>query len=580
MGDVRSRLARLSKGFREHYLDYEALTDQLHSWQREFPEWIELESLGETPEGRQLWLAVVGKEPERLRPALWVDGNMHAAELCGSSVALALIEAVLELCLSEETAALGLPESVRAIVRDGLFYVLPRMSPDGAEMVLKTGRVVRSVPRDTRADSGRPRWLGRDLDGDGQVLMLRYRDDAGEFVESTEEPGLMLRRQIDDPGPYYQLGVEGVIEHFDGVTVPTPGAFDDHFPDFNRNFPWSWAPEPEQEGAGPFPLSEPETRAVVEFATRHPNIFAWGNYHTFGGVYIRPLGHAPDVEMNPSDMSLYNQFAVWAREHTGYPTVSGFHEFTYSPNQPLRGDIVDFAYHQRGAFAYTCELWDLFRQLGLEKPQRFAESYVRLGRAEHKRLWHWDREHNQSRIFRPWQPVNHPQLGRVDVGGLDPRIGVWNPPEQHLQETCNNQVALMLRVAALAPRVRLVCIERTRLAEGAWTAKIAVENLGYLPTHVLESAKRGPLGSCPRVELTPIGCQLASPAHSTFEIDHLWGWGRGAFSLQSSLLATRSAGSASKTCVAFSVRGTGAVRVRLSSPRLGSLETVVEAPSE
>src|SRR5690349_12184770 len=115
MGDVRSRLARLSKGFRERYLDYETLTEQLQSWQREFPEWLKLESLGETPEGRQLWLAVVGRDPERLRPALWVDGNMHAAELCGSSVALALIEAVLELCLSEESAPLGLPESVRKV---------------------------------------------------------------------------------------------------------------------------------------------------------------------------------------------------------------------------------------------------------------------------------------------------------------------------------------------------------------------------------------------------------------------------------------------------------------------------------
>ncbi|HEU5072917.1 MAG TPA: M14 family metallopeptidase [Polyangiaceae bacterium] len=580
MGDVTSRLTSLSKGFREQYLDYDALTEQLQIWQRAFPDWLRLESLGETPEGRQLWLAVLGREPERLRPALWIDGNMHAAELCGSSVALAWIEALLELFLSGNSEPLGVPESVRRVVAEGLFYVLPRMSPDGAEMVLKTGRVVRSVPRDTRLDTGRPRWRARDLDGDGQILMLRYRDDAGEFIESSEEPGLMLRRQIDDPGPYYQLAVEGTIEHFDGVTVPAPGAFDDHFPDLNRNFPWSWAPEPEQEGAGAFPTSEPESRAVVEFATRHPNIFAWGNYHTFGGVYIRPLGHAPDVEMNASDLSLYNQFAVWAAEHTGYPTVSGFHEFTYSPNQPLRGDIVDFAYHQRGTFAYTCELWDLFRQLGLEKPSRFAESYVRLGRAEHKKLWHWDREHNDSRIFRPWKLVEHPELGQVDVGGVDPRIGVWNPPEQRLPELCRSQVELMFRVAALAPQLRLTCVERTPLGDGVWAAKVVIENLGYLPTYVLESARRGALGECPRLELEPTGCTLTSPARSSFEIEHLLGWGRGAFSLQSSLLSTRSAGSASKTCVSFSVRGGGSVRVRVSSPRLGTLETIVVAPAE
>src|SRR6186713_195708 len=286
MGDVRAQLDRLSKGFREQYLDYETLTQQLQHWEKEFPELVRLESLGQTPEGRELWLAVVGAEPERIRPAVWVDGNMHAAELCGSNVALALIEAVLELHLSGEGGALGLSESVRQNAKQALFYVLPRMSPDGAEKVLTTGRVVRSVPRDERQDTRRPRWRGQDLDGDGQVLMLRYKDDTGEFVESAEEPGLMLRRQVDDPGPYYHLGIEGLIEHFDGVTVPASGAFDDHFPDLNRNFPWGWAPEPEQEGAGAFPTSEPESRAVVEFATRHPNIFAWANYHTFGGVFI------------------------------------------------------------------------------------------------------------------------------------------------------------------------------------------------------------------------------------------------------------------------------------------------------
>lgn len=578
MSDVRTRQETDSQGFRAGYLDYAALTKQLELWAHRHPNLLRLQSLGKTPEGRDLWLATVGPEPDRLRPAVWLDANMHAAELCGSSVALALIEDLIELHLSAEKDPLGLPASVAEVAREVLFYIMPRISPDGAEAVVKTGRPLRSVPRDRRHPTPRPHWRAQDLDGDGQVLMMRYPDPAGEFVESANEPGLMLRRHIEDEGPFYQLAVEGVIENFDGVTIPAAGSFDDHFPDLNRNFPWSWAPEPDQEGAGPFATSEPEVRAVVEFASRHPNIFAWADLHTFGGVFIRPLGHAPDTEMNGNDLAIYNQIAVWAAQYTGYPTVSGFHEFTYSPNQPLRGDIVDFAYHQCGALAFTCELWNLFDQLELPKPKRFAEHYVRLGRAEHQRLFHWDREHNESRIFRQWTAVDHPQLGRVEVGGIDPRIGIWNPPEDQLDAVCRGQTELLLRLAAMAPRVRLYARERTRLGTDAWSACIVVENLGYLPSYVLDSANRAPLGLPPMLELEACDCQLASPATNRIELEHLGGWGRGMFSLQSSLLATRSSGSAGRRSISFTAHGRGSVRVRLTSPRLGRLEIEVLAP--
>jgi hypothetical protein len=76
-------------------------------------------------------------------------------------------------------------------LREVLFYVVPRISPDGAEHVLRSGRYVRSVPRDERSDRGRPRWVSGDVDGDGLSLVLRVQDPGGEFVECPELPGLL-----------------------------------------------------------------------------------------------------------------------------------------------------------------------------------------------------------------------------------------------------------------------------------------------------------------------------------------------------------------------------------------------------
>ena len=134
-------------------------------------------------------------------------------------------------------------------------------------------------------------------------------------------------------------------------------------------------------------------------------------------------------------------------EHTGYPTVSGFHEFLYEPDKPLHGDLSDYAYHQRGALAYVVELWDLFKQLGIERKKPFVDHYSKFGRPEMRAMAAFDRQHNAGRIFGSWKKAKHAQLGDVELGGFDPRVGIWNPPYERLPETCATQSAAFLRVA-------------------------------------------------------------------------------------------------------------------------------------
>ncbi len=67
----------------------------------------------------------------------------------------------------------------------------------------------------------------------------------------------------------------------------------------------------------------------------------WLNLHTFGGVLIRPLGDKPDSKMDQTDLAIFKQVEAWMTEHTGYATVSGYHEFLYEPDKPLRGDLTE-----------------------------------------------------------------------------------------------------------------------------------------------------------------------------------------------------------------------------------------------
>jgi hypothetical protein len=562
-----SAVADTYLGFRHAYLDHARISAQLRAWATHFPQLVRLSTLGTTPEGREVWIATIGPEPDRIRPAVWVDGNMHASELAGSSVALAIAEDVLRLHL--EGNVHDLPAAVASRLRDVLFYVVPRMSPDGAEAVLTTGRFVRSVPRDDRPNRGAPRWIPGDIDGDGLSLVMRVQDPGGEMVESKEFPGLLVERTIDDDGPFYKLYPEGHIEHFDGKNVPSPFFLSDNPIDLNRNFPWSWSPGHEQMGAGPFAASEPEARAVVEFSVRHPEIFAWLNLHTFGGVAIRPLGHAPDSKMHQEDLAIFRQLEAWMTEYTGYPTVSGYEEFLYEPDKPLHGDLSEYAYHQRGALAYVIELWDLFAHLGMTRPKKFVEYYERLGRADAVKLAWWDKEENQGRIFPPWRRFQHPQLGEVEVGGIDPRVGVWNPPLPRLAGLCTQQAQAFLRVAALSPALRIGAAQRVSLPGGVTRIDLRVENHGYLGTCGLPSAKVLDFNEPVHATVTTESCELIDPGQRHQVLGHLDGWGHGLHTGGNLAAHQRTRGSTHCATASWLVRGTGTLQVKFGCARMG-----------
>lgn len=569
---MQPSLADLSLGFRRAYLDHERLTAQLRGWAEAYPTLCRVTSIARTPEGRDVWLLTIGPDPDRLRPAAWIDGNMHAAELAGSSVALAIAEDVLRLHLDPVTDDHDLPLPIADRLREVLFYVVPRISPDGAEAVLRSGRTVRSVPRDERVDQGRPRWRLGDVDGDGLALAMRVEDPGGELAVAREFPGLLVERTLEDEGPFYKLYPEGLIEHFDGKRIPSPFFLGDNPIDLNRNFPWSWAPGHEQVGAGPFPASEPEARGVVEFVTAHPEIFTWLNFHTFGGVLIRPLGHAPDAKMDPEDLAIYRQVEAWMTEHTGYPTVSGHDEFLYEPDKPLRGDLTDFAYNQRGALAYVIELWDLFKRLGMERPTKFVQYYERVSRADIVKLAWWDKDENGGRSFPPWREFHHPQLGKVEIGGIDPRVGIWNPPLHELPTMCESQAQAFLRVAALAPRVRIGRIVRQPAGGNLTRVEIELVNDGYLGTYGVPSAKKldfnEPLYATATAEG---GCELVDPGTAHQTLGHLDGWGRGLHTGQNLPAYPGTRGTTNAAWATYLVRGTGTIALRAGSCRAGFL---------
>jgi len=254
-------------------------------------------------------------------------------------------------------------------------------------------------------------------------------------------------------------------------------------------------------------------------------------------------------------------------EHTGYATVSGFHEFLYEPEKPLHGDLTDYAYHQRGALAYVVELWDLFHQLGIARKKPFVDHYAKMTRKDLRALAEFDRQHNAGRVFGHWKKATHPQLGEVELNGFDPRVGIWNPPYERLAETCRTQSAAFLRVASLVPRVSVTVSKVERVGDHT-RIDIRVANHGYLGTVGIPSAKTLPHVEPLRLKARGEGVTVIAPAEAVVDLGHLDGWGGGLYGGPSAF-GPWTRGNGHQRTVTLVVAGTGLVHVEVGSCRVG-----------
>ena len=83
--------------------------------------------------------------------------------------------------------------------------------------------------------------------------------------------------------------------------------------------------------------------------------------------------------------------------------------------------------------------------------------------------------------FVDWQPFDHPQLGRVEIGGFVPGARI-NPPEDLVAGLLDQQTAF---VAGLLERMPVLEIEPPtveRVGPGLWRIGMSVRNTGLLPT--------------------------------------------------------------------------------------------------
>ncbi|XP_033832557.1 carboxypeptidase D [Periophthalmus magnuspinnatus] len=110
------------------YYNYEELSHLLHSLSQTYPLITNLSSIGQSVQGRELWVMRITKDPNMDTPGLpkfKYVGNMHGDETVSRQVLVYLIEYLL--------ANYGEEQRVSELVNTTDIYIMPSMNPDGFE---------------------------------------------------------------------------------------------------------------------------------------------------------------------------------------------------------------------------------------------------------------------------------------------------------------------------------------------------------------------------------------------------------------------------------------------------------------
>ena len=425
-----------------------------------------LVEIGRSRMGRSIYAVEINAPttgPAEDKPAFYIDGNIHGGEVLGGEAALYLIDLFLSRYADD-------PE-MRRFVDTRALYIVPIVNPDGRVISVSTPENHRwnVRPLDQDGDGKVDEDPPEDLDGDGRILRMRIREPNGDWKISLEDPRLMVRRRRGEQGgTYYRVHSEGIDNDGDGVfNEDQIGGID-----LNRNFPVNWTAT--QYASGPYPLSEPETHALVDYITARPNIAAIHTFHTSGGMILRfPTLADQDWDFPEADLRDYDAIGATGAEITGYRNYANDKKTIVDLMNPGHGVFNDWASKEFGVLAITTEMWKGSR-----------------GRGQME----WNDQVLGGMGYIDWYEFQHPELGTVELGGWD-RWSTSNPPERLIEAELERNAAWVITFGERLPQVSIQSLSASSAPRGEFQVEAVVANTGWMATatahafQVLKTAK-------------------------------------------------------------------------------------------
>jgi hypothetical protein len=390
------------------YYNHAGITEICKKLAAAHPDLVKVSSIGKSYQGKEMWMLTVtdfkkGKPEEK--PAFYMDGNIHSNEIQGTEMAM-----YTAWYLAESFASV---EFIRELLADKVFYIVPTINPDARDHYMKEPNTPNSprsgvIPVDNDRDGLINEDGFTDLDGNGHITQMIRKSPTGRYKKDSSDPRRLVQVKVDEIGEYEILGSEGVDKDGDGrVGEDGTGYYDP-----NRDWAWKWQPNYIQGGAYKYPFSLPENRNVRDFVMAHPNIAGAQSFHNSGGMLLRGPGAEEDAAAtyNAEDSRIYDAIGK-----KGELLIPGYrYMIVYKDLYTAWGGELDWFYGGRGIYTFSNELFTSSMMFNKQNGGQ-EESY----------------EFDKSLLFGDaiveWKEYNHPQFGKIEVGGVKKNFGRADP---------------------------------------------------------------------------------------------------------------------------------------------------------
>jgi hypothetical protein len=456
----------------DRWLDHDEIGERLQLMERTWPEMLDLQSIGSSYGGREMWLMTInnpatGDEAEKA--AMFIEANVHGNEIQGAEVILYTIWYLME---NYERNA-----EIRRIVDERVFYLLPSVNPDGRDFFLDehgSGARTGHIPVDSDGDGLFDEDGPEDLNGNGVIEMIRkHVPGEGNLRVNADDPRILEPVPLGQVGDWVILGQEGIDNDGDGRVNEDPiGGYDP-----NRNYGSDWQPNYIQRGSMDYPFQLPEARAINDFMRSHPNIAGFQSYHNSGGMILRPPGSAWYGDYPPSDIRVYDELGENGERILPYYDYLVIWQGLYT----VHGGSIDWTNDGLGIISFSNELWNggqYFNSPLLQEQQRGPSGPL----SGQKDQFFFDDRLELGDQFVEWAPFDHPTYGPVELGGWKKLSQRVNPRFMSM-ELFHRNMAFTLYHADQMPKLAVAgepVVED--LGDGLWRVRVSFRNERVIPT--------------------------------------------------------------------------------------------------
>jgi hypothetical protein len=322
-----------------------------------------------------------------------------------------------------------------------------------------------------------------DLNGDGNISIMRKKDPFGIYKTDPEDPRLLARVKPGEMGEWTILGEEGIDNDGDGkINEDSEG-----YVDGNRNWGYSWNPPYVQSGSGLYPLSGTGIRAIANWLLNHPNVIMVYAFHNNGGMFLRGPSIKIAGELPSGDLSVYDYLGK-----NNEQIVPGYrYLISWKDLYPTYGDFTDFANNLIGSYSFVGELTadntETYSGKPINPQDPSANMLVEDNKQERERLKFNDNV-VQGELYLPWKKFNHPAFGEIEIGGWV-KMSSRLPHPFMLQDMVHRVSAAVIFSAGQTPEVKLDITDKKSIGKNLFQITVRLSNSKVMPSMTYQSVK-------------------------------------------------------------------------------------------